>query len=510
MVIVLFRPPFQLLSYPFSSHQWYSIRIYVANMTSTRISNRSEPNSRDAPILLRFYFEFVLRNKIFVEKDVNRAYEKALQVVKRAEIELPYTFRISRAFPEAWGRACSTLWGKRDRDPWAVFTNSQLDRAAEAVNDAALSVSDDSSDGLNQHELVEAKYDLGERMIKEDAVSVKSPPVYLEKIGVAEDGGGATIEELDEAEVLDENMPTADKLVQPEYASLANGINGGHSTQEDYGANDSQAVDGIQNQDELNRTNGTSADANGAVEPNANDVVGGEEYAGWGSDDVERQKPGWGGADDGFDEEVWGNYVTPSIFPFVGPSLLPCTHIPIRVEESTRILVDIIAADPNSPNLLTSTLGVLVLQPWPSPNDDIDSMVKTPQLITFKENEKTYSASLAARNASRKFDPSKDQIRVYVDPVVLTECRVGMGIGGLWVQVGRKVEESEEDKEKDDEGAGKKTYTKKKKSSKAASDEWWYMESFRHAIPGYWTANEAERDMTRIENNPEYLYEYSE
>ena len=49
-----------------------------------------------------------------------------------------------------------------------------------------------------------------------------------------------------------------------------------------------------------------------------------------------------------------------------------------------------------------------------------------------------------------------------------------------------------------------------KGKSKAASNEWWYMESLRHAIPGYWTSNDPDRDSTRFDNNPEYAYDYSE
>jgi hypothetical protein len=449
--------------------------------------------------------------------------------VKRAEIELPYTFKISRAFPETLGRACSVMWGKRDRDPWELFSkldgkNANANDNANGLSggkqeqangvpeirgiadDGAFSISDDATDGINQHELVEAEYDLGERKVKEDAVSVKKPPVYLEKIDVAVDGiesGGATIEEVDEPE-LDENVPTADKLVQPEEAKLINEANGTHNTQDPHNAQEPNVPNGVKDHDGTNGVEHIDSGANDKEKVNVNDSGNQNQkyYGGWGSDSPEAEEPRWGGGGDEFDEEAWGKYVIPTIFPFLGPSSLPYTYIPIRAEESTRILVDILPPDPNSLNLLVASLGVLVLQPWPHPDDDTDSMVKSPQLLTFKEDEETYSVSLAARKAAKRFDPAKDSIRVYVDPAVLTECKVGMGIGGLWVQVARRVEESEDEK-------GEKS-SKKGKSNKAASNEWWYMESLRHAIPGYWTSNDPNRDSTRFDSNPDYAYVYSE
>lgn len=71
----------------------------------------SEPKLRDGPILLRFFFNFIIRNKLM--RDYDRVFQKGLAVVERAAIELPLTTRISRAIPDEFGNACVALWGKQ-------------------------------------------------------------------------------------------------------------------------------------------------------------------------------------------------------------------------------------------------------------------------------------------------------------------------------------------------------------------------------------------------------------
>jgi len=142
---------------------------------------------------------------------------------------------------------------------------------------------------------------------------------------------------------------------------------------------------------------------------------------------------------------------------------------------------------------MASRLAALVLTPWPKPDDDPDSLVRPPQMWDFGDDN---PVTVLSRRCARAFDPTKDNITVYVDPEVIPSCKIGLGIGAAWIQVSKLVE---------DESA-----VPSKPAKKGSSTEWWYMERLDFVVPSYWTVNEKDRDLTRHENNPAYAYDYSD
>jgi hypothetical protein len=376
------------------------------------------------PLLLCFYLDFCLRNKLFKDKDLMEGYKKALVIAKRGAVELLFTFRTSRAFPEDWGRACTTLWGSKSHNPFDTWYSSAPAAKPEEKEDPG-----DFEDHADHAKLVAAEYDFGQ----EKPIQEIGKDEHEEDEPVIEE---ATIEEVVEDE------PTAE-IIEPTEAAPDAPV-------EQYDAEGWGAPLGLDSRADLVQdwmANNDSSDG-----------------------------------DDG-----WGTYVQPSMLPFLGPTTIPLTQIPIRAEKSSRLLKDIIPPDPSSTNPLSQSLTTLVLSAWPDPEDDPDSLVTLPRKVDFGEDDQVVQLSL---QHNPPFDMRKDDIKVYVDPKITEDCMVGMGIGAVWVQVGTRVEE-----EPVPNGNIEK------------SEPWWYMERLEFVIPGYWTTSDAHRDMTRIENNPAYAYE---
>lgn len=391
------------------------------------------------PIILRFYLDFVLRNKLFVEKDINRGYEKALAIAKRAELDLLATFKVSRALPDEWGRACKAFWGQLY---YTLFEQAYKNETWPKVNEWKAESEDFKV--ADQPKLVAVEYDLGEKQIKEEAPKVL-PSVKEHEL---ED---AVIQEVEDDAAVAETV-TPDAIYTPD------------------GSND--AVDD-----------------------------------GWGpkyeqGPISERDSPTdlaeeWRVPKADAEEDVWGTYVEATLFSFIGPSEFPTRRIPIRIEKSTRVLVGILPPEPASSSIVSSRLATLVLQPWPTADGDPDSLVTFPQMIDFwEEDEANHGLKNESAKLARAFDSAKDEMRVHVDPKVVTECRLGMGIGAIWVQVGKRA---------DIEGGSGST-----KRKKYSGDEWWYMERLEFVIPSYWTVNDARLDMTRTGNNPDFAYNDSD
>lgn len=400
------------------------------------------------PIILRFYLEFVLQNKLFVEKDFIRGYGKALGIAKRAEQDLMATFKMSRVLPDEWGLACKSFWGQLYYTPFEEYFYTQSKNQTWA--DAKKPVdgggrSEALVDEADQPKLVTVDYDLGEKQIKEEAPKVLPP---LEEAILEE----ATVEEVEEGE------PTAEAVKQSSF-TVADEVT-------------------TENED-------TKQEADdGGWGPSSNNVSTADLAYEWG---LPKRKPEE-------EEDVWGTFVEPILFAFIGPSEFPVRRIPIRVEKSTRVLVAVLPPDPASTSIVASRLATLVLQPWPTPDDDPDSLVTSPQMVDFwKGDQEKQDLRAASVKIAREFDPAKDEIRVHVAPEVVGECSLGMGIGAIWVQVGRRADLGD--------------ISKPAKRKQYHGDEWWYMERLEFVIPSYWTVNEAHRDMTRAGNNPEYAYD---
>ena len=69
----------------------------------------SERHCRDGPILLSFFINFLLRNRVLPESE--KDLRKALAATELARKELPQTFVISRTLPDAFSKGCEMVFG---------------------------------------------------------------------------------------------------------------------------------------------------------------------------------------------------------------------------------------------------------------------------------------------------------------------------------------------------------------------------------------------------------------
>ena len=87
---------------------------------------RARAFSADIPRLLKFFYEFLLRNGILPEHQ--DAIKAALEFIERAIVELPATANISVAFPDVFSQACRARWGYRKNGISIVFPIEEVEQ----------------------------------------------------------------------------------------------------------------------------------------------------------------------------------------------------------------------------------------------------------------------------------------------------------------------------------------------------------------------------------------------
>ncbi|KAJ7610650.1 hypothetical protein DFH06DRAFT_1485517 [Mycena polygramma] len=88
------------------------IRIYLSSYMSAQGLTLSDRNLTNAPHLLRFFVNFLLRNEVFPPNlPVNNSLRRSLEIIERAGTELPLTSKIAKALPDAFSTACRECWG---------------------------------------------------------------------------------------------------------------------------------------------------------------------------------------------------------------------------------------------------------------------------------------------------------------------------------------------------------------------------------------------------------------
>lgn len=96
---------------------------------TTHEKSRSDENLDILPRLTCFFFEFLLRNRVFCEHSAERKFQSALKVAELANKELPYTSVISKFLPDEFGNACREYWGsqKKNQSAWSDDDDAEED-----------------------------------------------------------------------------------------------------------------------------------------------------------------------------------------------------------------------------------------------------------------------------------------------------------------------------------------------------------------------------------------------
>lgn len=120
---------------------WFVISLYSCSIHHTHIRiPRSDRNLTWMPLLLSFFFRFLIRNQILSEYE--RSLRNALQIVDLARKELPLTSTLAKLLPDNFSMACQECWGVKvdgykrlvtaDDEPKAVV--DQFEEELKAAN----------------------------------------------------------------------------------------------------------------------------------------------------------------------------------------------------------------------------------------------------------------------------------------------------------------------------------------------------------------------------------------
>lgn len=96
---------------------------------------------------MRFFLEFLLRNRVLHELDYEKGLRKALAVVEKARIELPWSFVLAKAIPDRFSSGCTTLWGSmiESMQLYGDDDDADSDAAAPATKDEQPAVDKDDN-----------------------------------------------------------------------------------------------------------------------------------------------------------------------------------------------------------------------------------------------------------------------------------------------------------------------------------------------------------------------------
>jgi len=191
----------------------------------------------------------------------------------------------------------------------------------------------------------------------------------------------------------------------------------------------------------------------------------------------------------------------PSLTSIMGPTALPLTHTTGIVESSTRRIKAIHPPQKDKAKIkgdsaemvedeLERRFARVVMSPWGREECDIPSPIirKTSRGVVVTPN-----GEVEGSGSGKPHNPYEDDIVLVVEPATLDKLSIGMGLGGLWVQIVR--EEVEVDLTSDQ--ARQKSRGKRNKKGKGPLDElsgnYWYLEELMGIFPSYFTSMENEK-----------------
>ena len=215
----------------------------------------------------------------------------------------------------------------------------------------------------------------------------------------------------------------------------------------------------------------------------------------------------WGTAAEGWGQEVvdedsaWGSLgldKPESLLSLLGPTALPLTHLPGIVERSMRRIVSItrppstVAKSPPLPDgvfepnadavelELDRHFAKVVLTPmidWDggeSPVYTKPCILATSRGAVVGDND---TAASPTPGSPQPHNPASDEITVLIEDIggQIDYLRVGMAIGGTWVQLVRQ---------------GESVVAKKKKKGKSKKSSYWYLDELALIVPSFWTIDD--------------------
>ncbi|TCD59967.1 hypothetical protein EIP91_010957 [Steccherinum ochraceum] len=429
-----------------------------------KLARRDKVRCRDGPILVQFFIEFLLRNRVLPESE--KEFKKALEIVKLARRELLQTYVISGALPDIFSDRLCTLFGSMtQRAVWRPADKEELERFAEQRKKM-------------DEEQKQRKLEADERDKKRFAEFVAS------------NAAGTNIKAVDpdvDLSDAEEKDITADNVDQ-------NGV----EVQPNSGWGDTPTWD-------------DAPPVWGGAGANTGSGAGGS--SSWAEPDASND---W----ETVDNAVWGLQTKfgyeESLLEVLGPTVLPHTHTTGIIEQSTRKIVEVVLPPTSSQGKKVKTkkgrtaaeavehdleqrFGYMVLAPWKKIGNHDASDIQTPDIrpdsrgtvIDPKAPASTINNGVATSNGTHAFDPKKDLIHVLITAEAAEKAieSMGMGLLATWIQLARR-DHAAEPEDEDIKGWEKINSLDPDRKYGAtgvngAPTKWWYMEQLTGAFPSF-------------------------
>ncbi|KAF5371253.1 hypothetical protein D9758_004234 [Tetrapyrgos nigripes] len=420
------------------------VQIYLSSYMKKQGLHFSQHNLTILPRLWRFYINYLLRNRVLPEPEHETGLRRALQYVELAAEELPRTLEMAKTLPDGLCDAFQECFELKTQEHKLLaeeingMQDDNVDIASEQPEEPKQFDLEMKNDDIETAEAMEAAFN---ESLESGNIRFVSSDVGLGSVPAS---SGATV-----TEVIDEDVDS----VKAEDATSAN------STQ---------------------ATSATLAQ---------NDSGSG----GWGSvqDSDNSWGNGWDTADNaGTDaqDNPWLNWSMPApdtLMKWLGPTLFPLTHTSGILEWSVRRIKSVTPPPPASnsrkcPVLtddeepdgeaveaeLETHFSKVVMSPWldwdkpdeGEPDHHLPCIHKfsrgkvvvtegavlfegrnTEDVVSVEDVEKV-EAEQREKGGLKPHDPLKDEITIFLERQSAEKLKVGMGIGGLWVQIARKVD----------------------------------------------------------------------
>ena len=434
-----------------------------------------EFNLHAGPIIVSSFLEFIIRHELLPMAEYGKALKEAAEVARGARDELPKTKKASAVLRDGWGSVCVDIWGLREEAQWGIdgfsWTSAKADDEGyiTELSDAPVATLIDETD-----ESLLSPISGGNPAVEAEALpNTNLVPAVPNKLS------------------NDSLKTTATVVVDPATLEAARGVGWG------WGSNSTSS------------TNVPTEDS--ASTPLATPVPAA----------IDDTTHGWGANEDdeiGFraGSPTWEAISpAPTMFTYVGCASFPLTHAPVRAEHSVREIIairppmDIFASTHANPiHLLHSKLATVVLGPWRSANNersykeggDVPPPVILRMCSSEREEKRTEKDDQAEEEFPAQFfrtgevgrthDAFKDVITVFVDPKIIDNLAVGLGVGGTFVQVARRLDAPTFPAIKDGNAAHHYIDASTKALPPYKPNDgrsWWYIDNVTQVIPSYWT-----------------------
>ncbi|KAF9262387.1 hypothetical protein L218DRAFT_1077916 [Marasmius fiardii PR-910] len=482
------------------------VKVFLSSYFRRQGFHYADRNLFIHPKLICIFLSYILRHRVLPDKEEETAIRKAKEIAELALEELPLTSKLAKVIPDDFNRALSVLFQvKKERVCWPnLGTVEDSEKPAKGVRQAQ-----------------------GPSHDKRDHVQSPGPDAKRVKLTAENDGERG---ENAETALFHETIKEG-KMIEI-VGDTANTNSGGAIGSE----GDIQMVDATQDdgaaESALQSTSWGTSGSGGWGDNVATSQWGDRFITDSAANGVwgEGENP-WGAAGD-TDGPSWVSD-DPTLFPLLGPTTLPMTHRTGIVEWSIRKVKKITLPDSNTSTSyqpceatvsdereygnahaveseLSRKLYRVEMEPWlgwgdssqeeegvlPRIMDASRGQVIIQSGVVFEDAAKEKVGVSIKKDDSMDVDSSKvytsasglrayntleDTITVLMESSSVEHLRIGMGLGGTWVQLLRNGDIE------DDPGLVSGQKKSKKKGKGTFGERYWYVDALMVTLTSYHT-----------------------